>query len=222
VPVAGQLTPKGRRTRERIIDAAAELVFSQGLAATTLDEVKAAAGVGASQLYHYFDSKADLLSAIIEHHTETIVARQEPELRAIESVQALRAWCAFVVGIQRSFDCHGGCPIGSLGSELAEHDEAARTAISASLARWEAALRDGLARLRERGLLTPDANPDTLALHLIVTLQGGLLLGKIHRSDRPLRIALTSAIDHVETYVLSPPRPRQATIAQPPISKTGT
>lgn len=206
MPVAGQLTPKGRRTRNRIVDAAAELVFSQGLAATTLDEVKAAAGVGASQLYHYFDGKADLLGAIIEHHTETIVARQEPELRAMESVETLRDWCALVVGIQCSFDCHGGCPIGSLGSELAEHDETTRTAISASLMRWEAALRDGLTRLRERGLLAPEADPNTLALHLIVTLQGGLLLGKIHRSDRPLEIALTSAIDHVETFVPSSPR----------------
>jgi AcrR family transcriptional regulator len=216
VPIAGQLTPKGRRTRERIVDAASELVFSQGLAATTLDEIKAAAGVGASQLYHYFDSKADLLRAIIEHHTETIVARQEPELRAMESVQSLRAWCAFVVGMQRSFDCHGGCPVGSLGSELAEHDETARTAISASLTRWEAALRAGLTRLRERELLAPDADPDTLALHLIVTLQGGLLLGKIHRSDRPLEIALTTAIDHVETFVLPSPRLRQAKVEPQP------
>jgi TetR/AcrR family transcriptional repressor of nem operon len=205
-PIAGQLTPKGRRTRERIIDTAARLVFSQGLAATTLDEVKAAAGVGASQLYHYFDSKADLLGAIIERHTETIVARQEPELRAMDSLETLRTWCALVVGIQRSFDCHGGCPIGSLGSELAEQDEMTRTAISASLMRWEAALRDGLVCLCERGLLGPDADPDTLALHLIVTLQGGLLLGKIHRSDRPLQVALTSAIDHVETFVPSSPR----------------
>jgi len=206
MPVAGQLTPKGRRTQERIVDAAAELVFSQGLAATTLDEDKAAAGVGASQLYHYFDSKADLLGAIIERHTETIVARQEPGLRAMESIETLRDWCALVVGIQRSFDCHGGCPIGSLGSELAEHDETTRTAISASLTRWEAALRDGLTHLRERGLLAPDADPDTLALHLIVTLQGGLLLGKIHRSDRPLQIALSSAIDHVESYMQASPR----------------
>lgn len=203
MPVAGQLTRKGMRTRARIVGAAAELVFSQGIAVTTLDEVKAAAGVGSSQLYHYFDGKADLLGAIIEHHTETIVARQEPELRAMESIQTLRDWCALVVGIQRSFGCHGGCPIGSLGSELAEHDEATRTVISASLTRWEEALRDGLTRLRDRGLLVPEADPNTLALHLIVTLQGGLLLSKIHRSDRPLEIGLTSAIDHVESFVPS-------------------
>ena len=43
MPNAGQLTPKGQRTRERIVDAAAGLMLRQGFAATTLDDVKAAA-----------------------------------------------------------------------------------------------------------------------------------------------------------------------------------
>jgi hypothetical protein len=39
-----------------------------------------------------------------------------------------------------------------------------------------------------------------LAVVLIVALQGGLLLGKIHRSSRPLEVALTNAIDHVASF----------------------
>jgi TetR/AcrR family transcriptional repressor of nem operon len=203
VPSTGQLTPKGARTRERIVQAASELVFAHGLAATTLDEVKAAARVGSSQLYHYFDGKTDLIEAIVAHHTETIVARQEPVLRSLDTVAQLRAWAAFVVEMHRSFDCRGGCPIGSLGSELAELDESARQAISASLDRWQAALRDGLLRLRQLGVLSPAADPDALAQTLIVTLQGGLLLGKIHRSPLPLEIALSTAIDHVQSLALT-------------------
>jgi TetR/AcrR family transcriptional regulator, transcriptional repressor for nem operon len=199
VPSAGQLTPKGIRTRERIVQAASELVFAHGITATTLDEVKTAAGVGSSQLYHYFDGKADLIEAIVAHHTETIVARQEPILRELDTIEQLRSWAAFVVAMHRSFDCRGGCPIGSLGSELAELDETARQAISASLNRWQAALRDGLHRLRNLEVLSPAADPDALAQTLIVTLQGGLLLGKIHRSPQPLQIALSTAIDHVQS-----------------------
>jgi TetR/AcrR family transcriptional repressor of nem operon len=206
MPSAGQLTPKGARTRQRILQAASELVFAHGIAATTLDEVKAAAGVGSSQLYHYFDGKTDLIQAIVAHHTETIVARQEPVLRGLDTVEQLRAWAAFVVEMHRSLDCRGGCPIGSLGSELAELDESARLAISASLDRWQTALRDGLRRLRDLEVLSPAADPDALAQTLIVTLQGGLLLGKIHRSPQPLQIALSTAIDHVQA--LSTPADR--------------
>jgi AcrR family transcriptional regulator len=200
-----QLTTKGLRTRERIVDAAAELLFTQGLAATTLDEVKSAASVSSSQLYHYFDSKGDLLQAIVVRHTEAIVAAQEPALRGMERLDALREWAVLVVDIFRSFDCRGGCPIGSLGSEVAEHDEAARQAISASLGRWEDALREGLTRLTESGELASTADPDALAALLIVTLQGGLLLGKIHRSSRRLEVALEHAIDHVASFSTAGP-----------------
>ena len=45
-------TGRGRASRERIVERAAELFAEQGVAATSLDEVLAAAGAGKSQLYH--------------------------------------------------------------------------------------------------------------------------------------------------------------------------
>ena len=62
-----QFTSKGSRTRERIVEAAGELLLTRGFAATSLDDVEAAAGTGSSQLYHYFDSKSDLLQAVAVH-----------------------------------------------------------------------------------------------------------------------------------------------------------
>jgi TetR/AcrR family transcriptional regulator, transcriptional repressor for nem operon len=195
-----RLTPKGLRTRDRIVDAAAELLLTRGMAATTLDDVKAAAGISSSQLYHYFDSKGDLVQAVAVRQTETIVAAQGPMLRGVEGLDGLRDWAAFVVDNFRSFDCCGGCPLGSLGSEVAENDELARQAVSASLGRWESVLRDTLTKLTETGALGSTADPEALAVVLIVALQGGLLLGKIHRSSRPLEIALGNAIDHIASF----------------------
>ena len=97
----------------------------------------------------------------------------------------LRDWARFVVDNFRSFDCCGGCPLGSLGSEVAEYDELARQAVSASLARWEGVLRDALTKLRETAVLESSADPEALAVILTVALQGGLLLGKIHSPRSP-------------------------------------
>jgi TetR/AcrR family transcriptional repressor of nem operon len=199
-----QLTSKGQRTRERIVEVAAELLLTRGMAGTTLEEVKGAAKISSSQLYHYFDGKGDLLRAVVVRRTETIVAEQELVLRDMTSLDGLREWASLVVGLFRSFDCRGGCPIGSLGGEVAEYDEVTRQAISASLGRWEEALRDGLSNLAESGVLRPTADPGELATCLIVAVQGGLLLGKIHRSSRPLEVALANAIDYVEGFSLRP------------------
>ena len=62
-----RLTPKGERTRTRIVEAAARLIHERSVAGTTLEDVKAAAEVSGSQLYHYFPDKDNLVQAVIDH-----------------------------------------------------------------------------------------------------------------------------------------------------------
>src|SRR5260370_28068333 len=121
----GRLTPKGEQTRQRIVAEAARLMFDGGVSGTTIEDVRAAAGVSSSQVYHYFKDKKALVEAVIEYQTETIVGGQEPLLAARGSLEGLRAWRDFLVKHQEELECRGGCPLGSLGSELAETDNQA-------------------------------------------------------------------------------------------------
>jgi len=57
-----------------------------------------------------------------------------------------------VVQTERDLRCVGGCPLGSLSSELAEHDPDARAALADSFSRWSGAIRDGLQRMIDRGV----------------------------------------------------------------------
>ena len=91
-----RLTPKGQRTRARIIDAAAELIHERGVPGTTLEDVKAAAQVSGSQLYHYFDDKDALVQAVIDRQADILVSTTE---RAdLGTAGALRAWRDLVAG----------------------------------------------------------------------------------------------------------------------------
>src|SRR5262249_1279572 len=56
-----RLTKKGQATRDRIVAAASQLMLEQGVARTTIEDIQAAAGVRASQLYHYFAGKDALV-----------------------------------------------------------------------------------------------------------------------------------------------------------------
>ncbi len=192
-PSSRRLTRKGQETRQRIVDAAAELIFEQGVAHTTIEDVRAAADVSSSQLYHYFDDKPALVRAVIEHQADTIVAGQETF--DLSSLNGLRAWRDWVIEHQRALNCRGGCPIGSLGSELAETDAEARAQVSDGFNRWENAIRNGLRQMYAHGRLTPDADPDSLALALLAALQGGLLLTQIQRDATPLEAALDAMLD---------------------------
>ena len=192
-----RLTPKGERTRRRIVAAAAKLMFGDSVAGTTLEDVKDEAGVSSSQIYHYFEDKGSLVQAVIEYQSDTIVGGQEPMFARLDTIDGLRAWRDFLVGHQRQLHCVGGCPIGSLGSELAEVDERARISVSASFDRWAAGIRNGLQVMHDRGQLAGD--PDVLATATLATLQGGLLLTQMDRNTRPLEIALDTMIAHIES-----------------------
>src|SRR5271169_6697529 len=148
---AGRLTRKGLATRARIVAAAAELMFLHGVAGTSNEDVLAAAHVSNSQLYHYFPDKNALVHAVIEHQADGIIDGQRPLLDQLDSLAAFRQWRDMLVDLQRQRHCEGGCPLGSLSSELAETDEPARTALAASFDRWEAPIRNGLRRMRDRG-----------------------------------------------------------------------
>ena len=87
-----------------------------------------------------------------------------------------------------------------MASELAENDSAAREDVVAAYRRWQAAIRGGLAAMRERGRLVDSADVDGLATALLTSLQGGLLLAKVLRDGEPLETALSTAIDHIATF----------------------
>ncbi len=198
-PAGPRLTRKGRETRERIVAAAAALIFAGGVAGTSMEDVKREAGVSSSQLYHYFADKRALVLAVIEHQSDAILAAQQPLLGRLDSLDALRAWRDQAVAIERRLQCRGGCPIGSLAGEIAESDEAAREDIAAGFARWESSIGEGIRAMHARGELPADVDPDQLALALLAAHQGGLILTQVRRDPAPLEAVLDTMIEHVAT-----------------------
>jgi TetR/AcrR family transcriptional regulator, transcriptional repressor for nem operon len=192
-----RLTRKGAETRARIVDAAAELIFQQGVAGTTIEEVRDRAQVSSSQLYHYFDDKPALVRAVIELQADRAIGTQEQF--DLSSLDGLREWRDFVVNHNRDKGGLGGCPVGSLGSALAETEPEARTVVAAAFKRWEASIMAGLLRMHALGRLAPEADPRQLALALLAALEGGLLLAQIQRDPEPLAAALDAMLTLIGT-----------------------
>ena len=189
--VRPRLTPKGERTRSRIVENAAALIHEHGVAATTLEDVKVAAEVSGSQLYHYFPDKNELVQAVIDYQADTIVKQNRQALRSPKGVEA---WRKMVVTGVRSTQGKGGCALGSLGGQLAENDPEARALIAAGFDQWAAAISDGLRSLHTDWKLPSDIDPDDLATTLLATLQGGLLLAQVQRSTRPFETAVDTLL----------------------------
>jgi TetR/AcrR family transcriptional repressor of nem operon len=195
-PVA-KLTAKGRATRERIVRAASALMLERGVARTTIEDIQQAANVSTSQMYHYFGDKGDLVAAVIDLQSNQVLGGQQLELHRVDSIAALVRWRNTLVDVMRGRACVGGCPIGSLASELSETDPLARARLARAFARWEALIRDGLAAIAARGELPPGVDVDRMALATLAGVEGGLLLSQVRRDTGPLEAAVDTIIEHL-------------------------
>ena len=186
-----KLTAKGARTRARIVEEAAALIHERGVAAATLEDVKVAAEVSGSQMYHYFPDKEELVQAVINYQADTIVSRQRHTLGSAKGVEA---WRNMVITAARRTKGKGGCQLGSLVGQLAESDPEARALIAAGFDQWATAISDGLRSLHAEGKLPLGIDPEDLATTLLATLQGGLVLSQVQRSSRPFETAVNTLL----------------------------
>jgi AcrR family transcriptional regulator len=183
------MTRRGRASRERIVERAAELFAERGIAATTVDEVLAAAGAGKGQFYHYFSSRDELAAAAVGYRCAQVVAGLAEALGGVSSLAGLEeALAGFVAGFEQSG--MPGCPIGTLATEVAGRNEDARVQAAAGFDAWERLLADALQRMRQRGELRADAPPAVLATGLLASIEGGMVLSQARRDISSLRVGV--------------------------------
>ncbi len=103
--------------RERLVTAACQVLYEQGVERTTLADIALAADVPVGNVYYYFKTKDQLVEAAIRAHGErlrtTLAAldrRRTPQGR-LKGI--LREWMS-----QRELVAKYGCPFGTLACEL--------------------------------------------------------------------------------------------------------
>ena len=191
-------TGRGRASRERIVERAADLFAERGIAGTSVDEVLAAAKAGKGQFYHYFRNRDELAAAAVGYRCTQVVDRLTEALGDVSSMAGLeQALAGFITGFEQTG--LPGCPIGTLATEVAGRNEAARMRAAAGFDAWERLLADVLERMRQHGELRADAQPSVLATGLLASIEGGMVLSQTRKDVASLRIAVGTGLAQVRT-----------------------
>jgi TetR/AcrR family transcriptional repressor of nem operon len=207
-----QLTAKGAATRDRILEAATELIAEHGVSGMSTEQVREAAGVSGSQLYHYFASKQALIRAVIVRQADEIV-RHDSSLAAgaLDGFDAFRAWAEAVqerVGARV-------CDLPLLAAEQSGVDDPSRNELQDGFTRWKRVLRAGLERMQEGGALARTAELDELVDVLLAAVQGGSQLSRLMGHVAPMNAALKAALAYLESFATEAARPRDPWIPRP-------
>lgn len=194
-----KLTEKGQATRARILEQAAELIHTTGVAATNNEQLRRVTGISGSQLNHYFPTKESLVIAVIEWQTERIMRFYGSEQFAgFDTIEALRAWVDYYITHESAY--RDGCTLGSLASQIIKSDLQVHDELARAFDQWRNIFQDGLRRMQGLGRLSATADPTQLADLLLSAFQGGMLLTQVQQDVTPLKNALHAAINHVQTF----------------------
>jgi TetR/AcrR family transcriptional regulator, transcriptional repressor for nem operon len=185
-------------TRNKLLDAAVTLIRKQGFAATSIDQLCAAAGVTKGGFFHHFASKEALGIAAAEHWSaitapvfEGAGYHQEPYgMGRLLGYLDLRE--AMIDGGTDAFTCLAG----TLAQEVHQsHPNIARAAEASIYGHAQTLEADVEAALAEHGVTGVDA--PSLALHFQVVLQGGFVLAKAQGDSEVAR----ASVRHLKRYV---------------------
>ena len=196
-------TRRGPHTRKQILDASLRLFSERGFARTTVRDIARQAGITDAAIYYHFESKRDLLDALVEergflNNLENL-ARLQPDAPLQETLHWTARGAIHIMDENRDF-------LRLIIMEGLGGDEAALEQYDRLIGLWERALTAVLTRYREKGEL-PGNSPETVARHIIYTILMAFqesLLGR-HLppvgSDEARREALsefvTPALDHI-------------------------
>ena len=119
------------KTRRRIVETAAREFRRNGINATGLADVMAAAGLTHGGFYRHFESKDQLVGEACAAGLEFVVESAEAAARVCDGKRGFEAIVDNYLALAHRNDRCDGCPLAGLGSELARADDETRAAASA-------------------------------------------------------------------------------------------
>jgi AcrR family transcriptional regulator len=182
-------------TRQRIVEASAELFRRQGYSATGVKQIVEAARAPFGSLYHFFPGGKEQLGAEAIRVSGALYELLIPAVidPAPDPVTGVRAFFAGAAEHLRETDYEDACPIATVALEVSSTSDTMRRACADVFESW---IAQGAARHTRAGLSEQTARE--LTIGMLAALEGAFVLGRALRSTEPLEIAGELAARSVE------------------------
>ncbi len=196
---------KGERTRQMIVERAAQVFNQQGFFGASLDDLMRETGLKKGGIYNHFRSKDELAVEAFNYAISVVWARIEQELAGkTNAVDRLRAMLVGYRALIEDPPLSGGCPLLNTAVETDDVDTelpALRQSARDALGRWRRWIARTVARGIAAGEIRPDVDGDLLATILISTVEGSVMMSKLENDPTHIRRAVESLSAYLESAV---------------------
>jgi len=186
------MTTKGDQTKSKIITEATKLVQRKGFEATSMTDVVEATGMQKGCLYFHFTGKDDLLAAILEKAKTDFFQLVDAGLSGKTPGERLENFFTGVLDYQKSMGFSGGCIFGNIALEMSDKDKRVSAFIKDLFDEWTAKIHVVVKAAQKTKQVTADIPADVLARHIIMALEGGIMLSRLEKREKPLKDCLAT------------------------------
>jgi TetR/AcrR family transcriptional repressor of nem operon len=173
--------PRPRKFDEAdAVAAARDEFWSRGYAATSVEDLTAATGLGKGSLYGAFGDKHSLFLRALDGYLASALDSVHAQLRDPKRspyerlVRHIRGQAAAVAGDKG----RRGCLMAKSAAELGSTDDEVADKVQRVLTAWRGELIDTIRAAQRDGSIDPDANAQALATALLALMRGLEALGK--------------------------------------------
>lgn len=188
------------QTRLRIISAAADLFHNKGVRASSLSEVCKAAKVSMQQLHRHFRTKGDIARAVVRAYLTEIKGDMSQVHRKLDTWKDFERTFSAHIGLLEQFNMRRGCPLGVIGNELTDKDEAIREELKLVFEALKERIAGFLKKEKSARRFLRTADHEQLAEFCVATMQGAMLIGKVRRNPRTVTKLFEDLSAHLSRY----------------------
>lgn len=185
--------------RDKILNAALNVIRCKGYSATTVDDLCAEAGVTKGAFFHHFKSKEDMAVAAAKHWSELTTGffKQAPYQKHTDPLDRLIGYIDFRKEIMKGEIAEFTCLVGTMVQEIHNSSPAIREACHQSIFGHAADVAKDVTAAKAKYAPNAKWSAEKLALHIQAVIQGSFILAK---ADNASEIAEES-IGHLKNYI---------------------
>ncbi len=199
LPVNQADRPKRYSARNKLLDAALQVIREKGYAATTVDELCARAGVTKGAFFHHFASKEALAVAAAAYWSDVTgkLFEAAPYHQPADPLDRVLAYIDFRRSLIAGEIPQFTCLVGTMVQEVYDASSAIRQACAQSIFGHAGTLVADIQAAMTACGLEADWSAESLANHTQAVLQGAFILAKA-KGDASIAI---ETCDHLRRYV---------------------
>lgn len=180
-------------TKERILDAAEEIMLQKSFHSVGLNEILAAVKVPKGSFYHYFQSKEQFGVELLRHYVaEASVWKRRLLLSAEQEPNPFERLMSFLdmnIGKMFEKDCQGSCLVAKLATEISSFSDPMREVLADGMREWQDIYEKLIIEGQKKKVVRKELEPAATAALIQDLCMGAHQRSQVQRSVAPLRAA---------------------------------